>query len=80
MITYGAAPGSLNLYEHSRRHDSPRYFPRMDALTDTCVAIVGAGRMGKALAAAMIGAELPVIGPLHRGDGAIRPAFCGLPH
>src|SRR5690348_6914882 len=47
----------------------PRYFPRMDALTDTCVAIVGAGRMGKALAAAMIGAELHVIGPLRRGEG-----------
>lgn len=48
----------------------PRYFPRMDALTDTCVAIVGVGRMGRALSAAMIGAELRVIGPLRRGDGA----------
>lgn len=47
----------------------PRYFPGMDALTDTCVAIVGAGRMGKALAAAMIGAEMRVIGPLARGKG-----------
>lgn len=67
VITYGAAPGSLNLHAQVRRHASTRYFPRMDALTDTCVAIVGAGRMGKALAAAMIGAELRLIGPLTRG-------------
>lgn len=40
----------------------------MDELTDTCVAIVGAGRMGNALAAAMIGAELRVIGPFGRGE------------
>jgi predicted short-subunit dehydrogenase-like oxidoreductase (DUF2520 family) len=39
----------------------------MDALTDTGVAIVGAGRLGSALAAAMIGADLRVIGPLGRG-------------
>ena len=42
----------------------------MDALTDTCIAIVGAGRMGRALAAAMIGAELRLIGPVGRGESA----------
>jgi predicted short-subunit dehydrogenase-like oxidoreductase (DUF2520 family) len=42
----------------------------MNALTDTCVAIVGAGRLGRALAEAMKGAELRVIGPLGRGTGA----------
>ena len=42
----------------------------MDALTDACVAIVGAGRIGKSLASAMKGAELRVLGPLGRGaDG-----------
>src|SRR5262245_14009886 len=42
----------------------------MYALTDACVAIVGAGRLGKALAAAMVGAELRVLGPLgRRADG-----------
>jgi predicted short-subunit dehydrogenase-like oxidoreductase (DUF2520 family) len=42
----------------------------MDRLTDAGVAIVGAGRMGRALFSAMIGAELRVIGPLPRGtDG-----------
>lgn len=42
----------------------------MYALTDACVAIVGAGRLGNALAAAMVGAELRVLGPLGRGaDG-----------
>lgn len=38
----------------------------MYALTDACVAIVGAGRLGNALAAAMIGAKLRVLGPLGR--------------
>lgn len=60
----------------------------MDALTGASVAIVGAGRLGGALAEAMRGAELHVIGPLGRGtdgegaeivvlcvpDGAIAPA------
>jgi predicted short-subunit dehydrogenase-like oxidoreductase (DUF2520 family) len=42
----------------------------MYALTDACVAIVGAGRLGNALAAAIVGAELRVLGPLGRGaDG-----------
>jgi len=42
----------------------------MDPLTDTCVAIVGRGRLGKALALALVGAELRVLGPLGRGaDG-----------
>jgi predicted short-subunit dehydrogenase-like oxidoreductase (DUF2520 family) len=64
----------------------------MDRLTDTGVAIVGAGRMGRALASAMIGAELDVIGPLNRGtdgngagivllcvpDGAIAEAARGI--
>src|SRR5919197_5090802 len=46
------------------------YFPRMYALTDACVALIGAGRMGRALAEAMRGAELRVSGPLGRGaDG-----------
>jgi len=41
-----------------------------ELLTGTGVAIVGAGRMGHALADAMRGAELRVIGPLGRGaDG-----------
>ena len=41
-----------------------------DLLTGTSIAIVGAGRMGRALADAMRGAELQVIGPLGRGpDG-----------
>jgi predicted short-subunit dehydrogenase-like oxidoreductase (DUF2520 family) len=38
----------------------------MQALTDAGIAIVGAGRLGRALAAAMRGAELRVIGPLGR--------------
>src|SRR5690348_224194 len=43
----------------------------MKALTDAGIAIVGEGRLGRALAAAMIGAELRVIGPLGRGaDGS----------
>lgn len=43
----------------------------MQALTDAGVAIVGRGRLGRALAAAMEGAELRVIGPLGRGaDGS----------
>jgi predicted short-subunit dehydrogenase-like oxidoreductase (DUF2520 family) len=43
----------------------------MDPLTDTCVAIVGRGRLGRALASAMAGAELRVLGPLgRRADGA----------
>ena len=42
----------------------------MYALTDTCVAIIGAGRLGNALAQAMAGAELRVFGPMGRGaDG-----------
>ena len=42
----------------------------MKALTDAGIAIVGEGRLGRALASAMIGAELRVIGPLGRGaDG-----------
>src|SRR6266513_2350546 len=48
----------------------PGYFPGMYVLTDACVTIVGAGRLGKALANAMKGAELHVSGPLGRGaDG-----------
>jgi predicted short-subunit dehydrogenase-like oxidoreductase (DUF2520 family) len=42
----------------------------MDALTDAGVAIVGAGRLGRALALAMRGAELRVVGPLARGADA----------
>jgi len=43
----------------------------MDPLTDACVAIVGRGRLGRALSSAMVGAELRVLGPLGRGaDGA----------
>jgi len=43
----------------------------MDPLTDACVAIVGRGRLGRALSLAMVGAELRVLGPLGRGaDGA----------
>lgn len=38
----------------------------MESLTDAGIAIVGQGRMGKALASAMKGAELRVIGPLGR--------------
>lgn len=46
----------------------------MDSLTDAGVAIVGAGRMGRALATAMRGAELHVNGPLGRGsDGGDAP-------
>ena len=42
----------------------------MESLTDAGIAIVGQGRLGKALALAMKGAELRVIGPLGRGaDG-----------
>src|SRR5947207_2897909 len=49
----------------------PGYFPGMYVLTDACVTIVGAGRLGKALANAMKGAELHVSGPLGRGaDGS----------
>ena len=45
---------------------SAQYLPRMNEL----LAIVGAGRLGRALADAMRGAELRVIGPLGRGaDG-----------
>ena len=40
----------------------------MDVLTDTCVAIVGRGRLGRALFSAMVGAELRVLGPLGRGE------------
>src|SRR5437763_798582 len=57
----------------AREHVTPRagYFPGMYALTDACVTIVGAGRLGKALANAMKGAELHVSGPLGRGaDGS----------
>ena len=43
------------------------YFPGMYALTDACVAIIGAGRMGRALAQALAGAELHVLGPMGRG-------------
>jgi len=45
----------------------------MESLTDAGIAIVGQGRLGKALTFAMKGAELRVIGPLGRGadgDGA----------
>ena len=43
----------------------------MYVLTDACVTIVGAGRLGKALANAMKGAELRVSGPLGKGaDGS----------
>jgi len=49
----------------------PGYFPGMYVLTDACVTIVGAGRLGKALANAMKGAELRVSGPLGKGaDGS----------
>jgi predicted short-subunit dehydrogenase-like oxidoreductase (DUF2520 family) len=42
----------------------------MIALTDTCVAVVGRGRLGRALGLALHGAELRVLGPLGRGaDG-----------
>ena len=42
----------------------------MESLTDAGIAIVGQGRLGRALALAIKGAELPVIGPLGRGaDG-----------
>lgn len=40
----------------------------MDPLTDASIAIVGAGRLGHALADAMKGAELRVIGPVGRGS------------
>jgi predicted short-subunit dehydrogenase-like oxidoreductase (DUF2520 family) len=42
----------------------------MHVITDAGIAIVGAGRLGRALASAMIGAELRVIGPLGRGADA----------
>ena len=45
----------------------------MESLTDPGIAIIGQGRLGKALALALRGAELRVIGPLGRGadgDGA----------
>jgi len=42
----------------------------MDSVTDPGIAIVGDGRLGRALSLAMRGADLPVIGPLGRGaDG-----------
>lgn len=42
----------------------------MHEITDAGIAIVGAGRLGRALATAMIGAELRVKGPLGRGADA----------
>lgn len=51
----------------------------MDPLTDACVAIVGQGRLGRALALAMVGAELRVLGPLGRdadGTGADIVLLC----
>jgi predicted short-subunit dehydrogenase-like oxidoreductase (DUF2520 family) len=40
----------------------------MDPLTDAGISIVGAGRLGHALAEAMRGAALPVRGPMGRGS------------
>ena len=51
----------------------------MRALTDTCVAVVGKGRLGRALATALKGAELSVLGPLGRaanGAGADVVLLC----
>ena len=39
----------------------------MNTVPDPCVAIIGRGRLGRALAAAFRGAEIRVLGPLGRG-------------
>ena len=70
VINYGAARCSLNCRFSRGGHARISYFPRMKALTGAGIAIVGSGRLGRALAAAMIGAELRVIGPLGRGADA----------
>lgn len=65
--------GSLNRDPGSPTTTRDSYFPGMPSpsIPNPCVAIVGRGRLGRALALALEGAEVRVLGPLGRGaDGS----------